>query len=280
MAVVTNRDHLSYSEALERLNRPAPGRCASTENNSSTSWDLNTDFDHARTLANRGWMDKAAELEGYMTSVNDLDYGGFQTSLDVTGECVDVGAYLAGEPECMMSMAVPAKRSITFVVNVSFSAACDARQLLNRGIAVAAAVYALQCNGVSVSLKVGSWVDDHNGHVHETFIEINQYGEYISPARLAFWLAHPASLRRCIFRINEHEADDVRHRFGFYSGQGYGYPCDPPEGKIPTEGDSVFIPFPQIGDVARYDTPDVAFEEIRKILADQGIELRQRNSYR
>jgi len=280
MAVVTNRDHLSYSEVLERLSRPAPERCASIQDNSSSSWDLNTNFDQARTFAQRGWVDKAAELEGYMTSVNDLDYGGFQTSLDVTGECVDVGAFLAGEPECMMSMAVPAKRSLTVIVNVSFSAGCDARHLLNRGIAVAAAVYALQCNGVSVSLKVGSWVDDHNGHIHETLIEVNQYGEYISPARLAFWLAHPAALRRCIFRISEHEPDDVRKRFGFYSGHGYGYPCDPPTDKTGDEGDSVFIPYPQLGNVARYETPDIAFEEIRKILAEQGIELRQRNSYR
>lgn len=266
--------HLTMSEAIDALSdgqRPGGFQLSSVENSSSMSWDLNTSFESARQLAEFGWKEKGAELEKYLAIVQQVLQENWAVSLDVSGECVDIGAYLDGEPECMMTFLSPEPRSVKIIANISARSSADAPRLLNRGIAIAAAVYTLQAGGVGVSLSVGDWVRSGSAE-HATTIEVNPFGDYIDPARLAFWLGHPAALRRCIFRYNEQESSDIRRTFGFSSGGGYGTPVDPDKAQFKEAG-VVFLPFPETSALALYETPHRAFETVRAILKEQGVDL-------
>ena len=276
---VVSQDHMDLDEALSRLQprrRPRRDDLASENNETSNRWDLNTNFDQARELAEVGWEEKAGELDNYMNTISQLVEGGWSTHWDVAGECVDVGAFLEGEPECMLNFNLPKVKTVKMVVNLSARCSADAPRLLNRGIAVASAVYALQASGVAVSLQGAEWVsgEGRNGvrGLHETMIELNRFGQYIDPARLAFWLGHPATLRRCIFRFNEQQSPAIREQFGFETHGGYGRPEDIDQQTLNERG-YVYLPFPETDDLDRYETPKRAFEEVQRILAGQGINL-------
>ena len=268
-------DHMNLSEAIERLDsrrRPRRDDLASERNENDESWDLNTDYALAAKFAEFGWQEKADTLDNYMARIERLVDGGWSTHWDVSGECVDVGRYLAGEPECMLNFNLPRIRSVELYANISARCSADAPRLFNRGIAIASAVYALQSSGVAVSLKVGEWVDNRSNSLHETSIEINNFAQYIDPARLAFWLAHPAALRRCIFRYNEQQPKKIRDELGFHSGGGYGRPRDSGAEKLKADG-VVYFPFPETDDLGKYQTPEKAFGTIKKLLKNQGIDL-------
>lgn len=269
-------DAMTLSEAVDRLQpsqRPEGDRLASEKDGGSYTWDLNTDYELASKFAEFGWREQAEQLDRYMTTIERLVEEGWSNYWDVTGECVDIGRFMSNEPECMLNFNLPKLRRLEFCVNISAKSSTDASQLFNRGLAIAAAVYALQSSGVAVSLKVGEWVSsctEVDKLTHETMIEINSYAQYIDPARLAFWLAHPAALRRCIFRYNEQQSDSIRKAFGFQSDDGYGLPRNAPVGRIDSE-DTIYIPFPE--DMNDFETPEKGFEVVKKILADNGIQL-------
>ncbi|MCO6429982.1 MAG: hypothetical protein J5J00_03910 [Deltaproteobacteria bacterium] len=277
--MITSKDHMTFGEALRRLEddrRPTTRDLSSESNSRSMHWDLNTGFGEAVSLAKWGWPEKREDIQRYFGEVQRLVDQQVRMRLDVAGEAVDVGAFLEGEPECMLSYQAPEMRSLKVIVNLSARFDSDARTLLNRGIAVASLVYALQSSGVGVSLAVGEWVHDGRRSIHETIVEVNQYSEYIDPGRLAFWIAHPAALRRCIFRYQEQRSPEVRERFGFQEGGGYGKPVDPDTSRFKEEG-TVFIPYPDPNALELYETPEKAFDTVRKIAAKQGVHLGTRH---
>lgn len=265
---------LSMDEAIARLqpgSRPGRNDLASSQNSASRDWDLNTPFEKAADLAEFGWRERVDDVEAYLLQIKDVLRDSWSTELDVSGEAVDVGAFLEGTPECMLSFTVPQAKAVRIVASITARCDADAPRLLNRGIAIAAAVYALQCGGSPVSLTVGEWITG-GGEMFRNTVEVNPYGDYIDPGRLAFWLAHPAALRRCMFRYQEQEPEQVRRLFGFHSGGGYGRPADAPADSTDLEG-AVYIPFPETSELSKYETPERAFQTIKEILAAKGIEL-------
>lgn len=276
MATVTSQDRMTLAQALDRLEesqKPTTRDLSSELGSPSRTWDLNTDFNTARLLARDGWREKAGELEHYMTLIQELVERNWTVNWDTSGEAVDTGRFLQGEPECMLNFPVPETRSVRLLVNLSARCTADAPRLLNRGIAIASVVYALQASGIGVSLTAGEWVSGKSGNMHETLMEVNEFSEYIDPARLAFWLGHPATLRRCIFRYNEQQTAEIRREFGFMNSYGgYGYPENPDPEPLRKEG-FIFLPFPETSQLDKYDSPQKAFETIRDLLAPQGLNL-------
>lgn len=75
---------------------------------------------------------------------------------DVTGEFVDIGAYLAGQPECFVRrQAQPDKPCIRVVANMAFSSDVSQYMINNRGAGIVALVDELQDMGYCVNLTVG-----------------------------------------------------------------------------------------------------------------------------
>jgi hypothetical protein len=101
---------------------------------------------------------------------------------------------------------------------------------------------------------------------------LQEFGEYINPARLAFWAAHPAALRRCIFRYNEQQPDQIREQFGFHDSAGYGGPGDIDVTKLPSG--TVYIPFPQTHMLEQYySTPELALKTVLKEFQSKGVSI-------
>jgi hypothetical protein len=270
-------DQLSLSEAVNRLSdkeRPRRDDLASHNNASSESWDLNTSFSEASDLALVGWQEKAEELWRYVKALAPKTDTGIAERFDVSGGAVDVGRFLSGEPECMLTQTVTPLSAVKIMVNISASAGIDARLLFNRGIALAAIIHSLQSSGRSVSLSVGESVQSssYTQDIHNTVIELQRFGEYINPGRLAFWVAHPAALRRCIFRYNEQQDGEILRRMGFYDdGGGYGQPRDFDPSIVPQE--AVALPHLEYSNRYRYETPERAIEHLVEEFNKQGIPI-------
>lgn len=274
MSVGYSKDSQSLSEAIERLGdakQPQRNDLASISNDSSARWDLNTNFSQARTMAETGWQEMGGELWKQIASLAVKIDPGVRESFDVTGEAVDVGRYLGGEPECMFTQTITPMSAVSVMVNISARYDANAEHIFNRGIAVAAVIHALQAAGRGVALSACESVSGAGGS-HETFITLQEFGEYINPARLAFWAAHPAALRRCIFRYNEQQSDAVRDQFGFYSSGGYGRPQDIDVTKLPSG--TVYIPYPETDMLERYySTPELALKTVIKEFQSKGVNI-------
>ena len=274
MSVACSKDSQSLSEAIERLGeakQPKRDDLASISNDSSARWDLNTNFSQARTMAETGWQEKAGDLWKQVAGLAVKIDPGVRECFDVTGEAVDVGRYLGGEPECMFTQIITPMSAVSVVMNISARSNANAEYIFNRGIAVAAVIHALQSAGRGVALTVCESVKG-GGESHETFITLQEFGEYINPARLAFWTAHPAALRRCIFRYNEQQSDAIRDQFGFHSSGGYGNPQDIDVTKLPSG--TVYIPFPETDMLERYyTTPELALKTVIKEFQARGVTI-------
>lgn len=272
-------DRMTLSQAVDRLtesNKPARTDLASERNKASATWDLNTEFSAARDLAEIGWIEKADELWQHISAVAPQVELGITSRYDVSGDSVDVGRYLSNEPECMLAQSVSPQAVVSVLVNISASAGIDARHLFNRGIALAAIIHSLQSAGRGVSLTVGESVHSDGHERHETFIEIQRFGDYINPARLAFWVAHPAALRRCIFRYNEQQDGDVRTRFGFSWGNGYGMPANFVSDDL--SKDTIVIPYLRREDSDDYSSPEKAMRVLVGLFKRHGFPIEVRGA--
>ena len=269
---ILHATNLTLEELLQKASPasapPRTGLCSITER-PTLKWDLLTDYDQAFLLAREGWSERAEQLQSLSVDLARTQHTVATTLMDVQGGAVDVGAFLAGEPECMISHSVQNPRMIKFVVHIGASCKVPAEQLFNRGVGIAATILSLQSLGHPVSLTVAEWITTPTkDEILETTIEISRTSEYLNPAKLAFWLAHPAALRRIIFRINEHESPALREKFAISSSGGYGWPVNPPQDRLDEE--TVFVPWP--GDRV-LSTPGAGFELIRETLLKQGVAL-------
>jgi len=141
------------------------------------------------------------------------------------GSMVDVAAYLAGEPECMMEM-VPARRPspvIRIAIERCVSFFTSAEEMRATGASALAIVEALRTAGVPAEI----WVTFTTGwptrkSVLSEQVLVQEPGRPIDLDRLAFWAANPAAFRRLAFALYEQEPSEIRNEFHIYTGGGYG----------------------------------------------------------
>ena len=201
---------LSWPEFLDRVRAPAAITGGSGRDGDDT-WAGAT-FDEALRLAVDGWTVPLSEVEVTVGALRErAGLGTSVTSLepvwDVTGSEVDVGAYLAGVPECMVD-AVPRQvsrrgRVVSFLITGSYDHKTPHRQVRNRGLALAALCAAIIDAGHSVEIwsgyatMVGAARDIRASGVARVITA----GERLDVGRLIFAVAHPAMLRRLWFSV-------------------------------------------------------------------------------
>lgn len=189
-AIERNRDASDYVN--ERGDRDFMGEVGSWEN--------------TLELARKGWSDQlpdaldlaesaveTADKEHVMDSFNEPVW-------DVTGAQVDVGAYLAGTPECMIDYPLTETskvgRVVTLVVGVGVNGTVPGSEIIARGQKIVALALALTRLGHAVEI----WADDTQkgfGKGNKLFQRILVKGanDETDPAVLLFALAHPAFQR-------------------------------------------------------------------------------------
>lgn len=190
---------------------PSDGSRAETSP-SSPFYGCTAKFSDALSLASTGWAEGARRCNELRASIDSLvreavvskqaGYG-----WEVTGDVVDVGKYLSGEPECFLT-AVPDGEStsgpiVRLVANIAASASVGAESLFARGAIVFATIDLLESLGYRVELTVarGTTV---NGKTLNIYVPVKAANQPLDSDRLAFCLCSPAFLRRLTWSVSEH----------------------------------------------------------------------------
>jgi hypothetical protein len=123
---------------------------------------------------------------------------------DVTGACVDIGAFLSGEPECMMDFVMEPVSThgkvITVLCGVTVNADSSGDDIRRRGAAICALVESLTMMGHSVRVIAEfSCANLYEGGTLSQTVTIKSATDPMDIDQVMFALAHPAMLRRVFF---------------------------------------------------------------------------------
>lgn len=197
----------------------------------SGSFNYTETLAEACNLATHGWDEIRAEVDAQLDElvehINDA-FGEFYVSEHSTsGAFVDMGRFVTGEPECMVSFVSEPQarmgRVVKIVMNAVVSGHVPADLIKKRGIAVLALIDTIHKLGVGIELW---WEESLAGGKQEfsTLIKLHSSEEPMDINSLMFSLAHPDMLRRLQFSVQEQHKDAKSQ--GAYSGGGYGSPRD------------------------------------------------------
>jgi hypothetical protein len=188
-----------------------------------------------------------------------------QLGYDVAGFLPDVPAYLAGDPDHMLSVTdmadAQSSKPVVSIALSGFSAGCSDQAMTNRGVAFMSLVDALEDDGYRCEVYFASSIDNGPGRAAHLKTCIKKAADHWNPATAAFALAHPAMFRRFWFAAME--------RFECVNGAtngGYGQ-CvlaDPDQ--------YTFSVGYQVGDGA-YRTLDGALREVQTMAQRKGFEV-------
>lgn len=129
---------------------------------------------------------------------------------DVCGDVLDIGAYCAGLPECLIqteTRQTVGTKILRFAVEIGGNSAIQAREMRHRGTAMVALINALELSGYSVELTiVRSFAEDYGfGRKHVYMIPLKQAGEVLNMPLVQFAIGHPSFFRRCLFGLTEYK---------------------------------------------------------------------------
>lgn len=197
----------SLGEAVRHAqNNPAPR----SSNGSDKEFSLTASLQDACELATKGWSDVRpqvdklfGELESSIAMVLDESYS---IRFDYSGDSVDMGRYMSGDPECMMDYVTEPQarmgRVIKVMVNVANSARITPKQIMDRGVVVVALLDVLNKLGVGVELWTEMAIADggvDSGKRFSQLVKIHDSSEMLDVDSTMFAIAHPSMLRRIGF---------------------------------------------------------------------------------
>lgn len=183
----------------------------SVEHRAENAWDMGVGYDGALALARNGWHNGAVGLYDALNARPAPVTMHSKTTNSVAGEYPDVGRYLSGSPDCMRRRGhdAGARPVLTLVCNVTPMWDVSAQCTSNFGSALAALIDKLEASGrrvelysvFSTQLARGDYVFGWN---------VKQARDPMDLSAVAFSIAHPASLRRIGFAMEERTPQDWR----------------------------------------------------------------------
>lgn len=191
-------------------------------------WSGTSSLEEACNLALHGWDEVRPEVD---LLLGDLEprfseaFGEYYvTRHDVAGSFVDVGAYVTGEPECMMEF-IPEPdarmgRVVKIVVAGTASSFVKSEHIMKRGIAVLALIDVIHKMGLGIEL----WWDESIRGGYATTVKLHDSAEPMDINTLMFALAHPSMLRRLQFSVQE-QSEKAKEQDAVQYG-GYGSPSE------------------------------------------------------
>lgn len=167
-------------------------------------------FADACRLQREGWSEGAEKVARHREGFNAFIQAASnakarQQSWDVSGQWIDVGRYLTGEPECWGSETdgnTTMSRVVSIRLNNCVSAAVDPSTIVARGLAVLVAVDLLEACNVRCEVIVGT-ASRQDGDVVESNVIVKRAGDPAEPNAMAFNIAHPSFFRRFGFKFME-----------------------------------------------------------------------------
>lgn len=185
-------------------------------------------FDEALSLARTGWAEGTARIKTLSQVLTDKVYSCVEKpeiQYDVTGADWDIGALMQGAPECWYRYETVLEKSPGKVVHVVFngtaSGGVSTEVIEAKGAAISAFIECLELTGNKVSVDIVFYAGPTGPDNYQIVtVTLKQAGQTLDLDRLAFALAHPASLRRLTFAAYE--------AFPYGSSNGYGQPQEYP----------------------------------------------------
>lgn len=192
-------------------------------------WSKTKNLQHACKLAHNGWHDVRTEVDLLLDSLKDTLADRLETRFvnvyGVEGGTVDIGRYVTGEPECMVSWQSEPQASMGRVVRILVagiaSSHIDSEYILKRGVAIVALLDTLHKLGVGVELYWESAHAPTQSRRHRTLttvVKVHDSSEPLDVDSVVFAMAHPSMLRRLQFSCQEQSA--CSQEWGV--GNGYG----------------------------------------------------------
>lgn len=173
-------------------------------------------FREAMSLAAKGWPEGVERLSGLRASLDrvvekTIDAKTQSLHWDVTGNFLDVGRHLSGEPEAFGEYGDPdsncqfKSRVIKLVANMSAIGGVCSESIFSAGAAIYAAIDIIETLGHRVELWLGSGSNPRSSLKEnlQILVLLKEASQPIDPGRLAFYLCHNASLRRLFFSVEE-----------------------------------------------------------------------------
>jgi hypothetical protein len=234
-------------------------------------------WDEALRLAVDGWSLALREADVSVGALRERAGLGvsaitLEPTWDVTGSEVDIGAYLAGVPECMVD-AVPRRTStrgrvVTFVVPATYLSTTPHVLVRNRGIALATLCAAIIGAGHSVEIWSG-WSCMVGRDRHTAMARVISAGEPLDVGRLVFAVAHPLMCRRLWFAVWDAQPRPLARRM---NADNYGAPpyhCRPSD--LPTEITDPYV-FPYLRpDDPQWTDLDTALDWCHRTFVELGL---------
>lgn len=182
-------------------------------------------WDEAMHSAEFGDAERAETFSGLLDKITSMmDAEMPRLTHDVSGEILDVGAFVSGEPECFMrKLNRPAPKCISITADMSFVCHTHQNHIANRAVAIVALIDELQFAGYVVDFHVQFKTQDLEKS--DLVVDVDIPCRPVDINTVAF-VCSPAFLRRFGFSIVETYCEKDRPGYG---GYGRGIPLDKPE---------------------------------------------------
>lgn len=209
----------------------------SSRDNNDLKWHGGLTWEQAKNMAISGWREGMVEIEKYRANIIPVITEKVlrpKQVYSVAGYYVDVGSFLANEPESFIAREYEERnypgRIFKIVCSISFSAAISPETIIQRGAMICALIDAIEfaghraeviCND-AMSIGSSQYFREGNNKKEgwmEISVVVKKTSQSLEMTDLAFCLAHPAMLRRIMFSVAEIEgwSDFVTN---------YGYPAE------------------------------------------------------
>jgi hypothetical protein len=192
-----------------------------------SSWGGGKNSRDTVAVGRTGWPEgfrkakETIERMGLLLTKSNNFYTGIESVRGVSGGMVDMGLYIAGEPECMFDFAETDTQQRVVGIGVEMFALADISpdQYIRRGVALMALVDFLESRGVRVEILA------QEASAADVSIEINvvlkRASEPLDRDKMAFTLAHPGFMRKILFGLHDSLEDPTLARqIGFPEGHG------------------------------------------------------------
>lgn len=187
-------------------------------------WYGTFSFEEAMLLGRNGWPEMAKEVKDAVVNPWDtlIDVRPWNPIHSIAGSSIDINGYIVGVPECMFRQNDSITKAVNIVVNVGHQYKIRPSEIVKNGKEIVNIVNAFETNNIRTRLVVMVAVSDDDSDVFRTFIVCKDLYDNFDLKRVMFAIAHPSFLRRLWFSMAEREPKEIRSKFGFELGWGYG----------------------------------------------------------
>lgn len=174
----------------------------------SSDWSGNATYKECASMAREGWPEGAEKVKAISERIGEILTSTIEQTIfnhAVVGHNLDVGAYLAGSPECFTSpeplkIDLQGTRLVKMVVSGCCSSTRTSLEYQTRGAAIVAMIQALELNGYSLEVWLNfAAMDRRTDTLIGLDVKLKDFGDALDLDRVTFATVHTGHFRRLVF---------------------------------------------------------------------------------